>query len=405
MPKSSFVAALALSLLAAACHSGPSGNAPPSTPTDDVARSTVHGDVDSSPLGLLDLKAPPSLFPMGNERRDALQITGAFAPLTTACSVGKSTGGFYGFYRTDAWNKGDVVLTFDDGPHPKHTPRVLDLLAEHHMPATFFVVGRAINRDTYHLVRRVVGEGHTLGSHSYSHDVKMTKVNAPENTVQTIRGQHEVTAILIDVSLMAESGDDFDAMFEQVFDSDPATWLSGRAIREGWSTFVKRHRELLASRGFEDGARPYTVLYSRPPGGGPYVEHDGKAGIALYDAALEQLSMMNVMWHGASGDTVPEKRSDFRFLTDNLARHSKSGGVLLVHDYIRADALAHGLRAMAKDESIQVVPIGHAVERKYGCDDRAFAAKLRGVDTAGQPESPSLAAARNRLKAEERTGG
>lgn len=61
-----------------------------------------------------------------------------------------------------------IHLTFDDGPHPEHTPRLLDALREYDVRATFFVVGihAACHPD---LVRRIVAEGHTIGNHSYFH--------------------------------------------------------------------------------------------------------------------------------------------------------------------------------------------------------------------------------------------
>lgn len=61
-----------------------------------------------------------------------------------------------------------VALTFDDGPHPVYTPRILDLLAEHGAKATFFVVGLAA-REHPDIVRRMVDEGHAVGNHSWSH--------------------------------------------------------------------------------------------------------------------------------------------------------------------------------------------------------------------------------------------
>jgi peptidoglycan-N-acetylglucosamine deacetylase len=61
-----------------------------------------------------------------------------------------------------------VALTFDDGPHPEWTPRVLDLLAAARVPATFFVVGYRA-RQHPHLVRRIGQEGHIVGSHSGTH--------------------------------------------------------------------------------------------------------------------------------------------------------------------------------------------------------------------------------------------
>jgi peptidoglycan/xylan/chitin deacetylase (PgdA/CDA1 family) len=61
-----------------------------------------------------------------------------------------------------------VALTFDDGPHPEWTPRVLDLLAATGVRATFFVVGHRV-REYPDLVRRIRREGHVLGSHSATH--------------------------------------------------------------------------------------------------------------------------------------------------------------------------------------------------------------------------------------------
>jgi peptidoglycan/xylan/chitin deacetylase (PgdA/CDA1 family) len=62
-----------------------------------------------------------------------------------------------------------IALTFDDGPHPKWTPRVLATLAEHHAKATFFVIGRKAEEHP-DLVRSMLEAGHTVGLHSYAHD-------------------------------------------------------------------------------------------------------------------------------------------------------------------------------------------------------------------------------------------
>jgi peptidoglycan/xylan/chitin deacetylase (PgdA/CDA1 family) len=60
-------------------------------------------------------------------------------------------------------------LSFDDGPHPEHTPRLLDLLAAHGIRASFFVVGDRAERHPA-VVERIVAEGHLLGNHSWSHN-------------------------------------------------------------------------------------------------------------------------------------------------------------------------------------------------------------------------------------------
>jgi peptidoglycan-N-acetylglucosamine deacetylase len=61
-----------------------------------------------------------------------------------------------------------IALTFDDGPHPEHTPKVLDLLAAHGVQATFFVVGALVERQPQ-IFERTVREGHHIGNHSYNH--------------------------------------------------------------------------------------------------------------------------------------------------------------------------------------------------------------------------------------------
>lgn len=63
---------------------------------------------------------------------------------------------------------GRIHLTFDDGPDAQWTPRVLDLLADARMQATFFMIGRQA-RGLPALVRRVAAEGHAVGNHTYSH--------------------------------------------------------------------------------------------------------------------------------------------------------------------------------------------------------------------------------------------
>jgi peptidoglycan/xylan/chitin deacetylase (PgdA/CDA1 family) len=61
-----------------------------------------------------------------------------------------------------------VAMTFDDGPSSKLTPGLLDILAQHHIHATFFVIGK--NAAEYpEILQRAVREGHEIGNHSWSH--------------------------------------------------------------------------------------------------------------------------------------------------------------------------------------------------------------------------------------------
>lgn len=65
-------------------------------------------------------------------------------------------------------SKGVIYLTFDDGPSANITPKILDILKEKGIKATFFIVN--YNENTEYLVKRIVQEGHTIGVHGYSHD-------------------------------------------------------------------------------------------------------------------------------------------------------------------------------------------------------------------------------------------
>lgn len=61
-----------------------------------------------------------------------------------------------------------VALTFDDGPHPRLTAQILDILERHHVVATFFVVGR--NAAAYpHLLQRMASDGDAIGNHTWDH--------------------------------------------------------------------------------------------------------------------------------------------------------------------------------------------------------------------------------------------
>lgn len=83
-------------------------------------------------------------------------------------------------------------LSFDDGPHPEHTPRLLDLLAAHGAHASFFVVGREVERYPA-VVERIVAEGHLLGNHSYNH-TRFGKMSLREQVAEINRTDELLSA-------------------------------------------------------------------------------------------------------------------------------------------------------------------------------------------------------------------
>lgn len=90
-----------------------------------------------------------------------------------------------------------VYLTFDDGPHPPETKRVLDVLRERGARATFFLIGSNVSGNEA-VLRRMLEEGHALGLHTYSHagtfpllsfDKMLADVNEGKRAVESVAGK------------------------------------------------------------------------------------------------------------------------------------------------------------------------------------------------------------------------
>lgn len=62
----------------------------------------------------------------------------------------------------------NICFTFDDGPHPIFTPKILDVLDELGAKATFFVIGKNVEKNI-DLTKEIIIRGHEIGSHTYSH--------------------------------------------------------------------------------------------------------------------------------------------------------------------------------------------------------------------------------------------
>ena len=90
------------------------------------------------------------------------------------------------FKAHDFLEPGEIVLTFDDGPWPGHTPAVLSALAAQCVKATFFPIGQ---HAMWHpeILRQVVAKDHTIGSHSWSH-VNLAKKSLQEGKDEIEKG-------------------------------------------------------------------------------------------------------------------------------------------------------------------------------------------------------------------------
>lgn len=83
-----------------------------------------------------------------------------------------------------------VALTFDDGPHPEHTPALLEVLADEGVRATFFVLGSQVSRHP-EIARRIVEEGHQIANHSYTHR-DYRSLNYEEKRSDFVRAQDAI---------------------------------------------------------------------------------------------------------------------------------------------------------------------------------------------------------------------
>ena len=71
-------------------------------------------------------------------------------------------------YRSIKTDKKQIAITFDDGPHPILTPKILEILAQYHVPATFFMVGQNV-LNYPEAARAVIDAGHEVGNHTFTH--------------------------------------------------------------------------------------------------------------------------------------------------------------------------------------------------------------------------------------------
>lgn len=101
--------------------------------------------------------------------------------------------------RKYGYKPGKVVLTFDDGPDPDYTPRILDILKREKVPAAFFVVGSMVEKNIP-LLRREFDEGYEIGNHTYFHpdistislDRVNLELNATRRLIESVTGRSTI---------------------------------------------------------------------------------------------------------------------------------------------------------------------------------------------------------------------
>jgi peptidoglycan/xylan/chitin deacetylase (PgdA/CDA1 family) len=138
---------------AAPSSAGPSTSGP-STPEPSTAAPT----------------AEPTAPPTPSPTTPSPSLTGCAGPAVAMNRTASTAIGLNGSHKTTG--SLTVALTFDDGPDPVNTPRILDVLAQCGVKATFCVLGyRVVSYPD--VIRRIVAEGHTLCNHSWRHIMQL----------------------------------------------------------------------------------------------------------------------------------------------------------------------------------------------------------------------------------------
>lgn len=113
-----------------------------------------------------------SIFILGYKSTPALIAVGATSFLIMCFGVVNIRWNYF-FKSLNTWKTPDTLLTFDDGPDPILTPKVLDILHQHNVKAIFFLIGHKAEQHP-DLVRKILQHGHLIGNHTYSHNNLMS---------------------------------------------------------------------------------------------------------------------------------------------------------------------------------------------------------------------------------------
>ncbi len=164
-----------------------------------------------------------------------------------------------------------IALTFDDGPDGKYTPEILDILKEKEATATFFLVGKQVEKYP-EIAKRIVEEGHTIGNHSWSH--RNLSSLAPEALDDQVKRTQEAIADAtgVEPALMrapygALSDDFLDYLHERSLQHiywtiDPRDW-DGTSVADMRSNIMKHAKPggiiLLHSFGGRKNALDHTL--------------------------------------------------------------------------------------------------------------------------------------------------
>jgi hypothetical protein len=270
-----------------------------------------------------------------------------------------------GIYSRDKVPAGTVILTFDDGPNASKTPRLLDAMKEHGMSATFFIVGRSVKPTNYHLLRRMIDEGHSIGNHTYQHDIELAS-RGGKKSVAYVEAEFRLTQAMVDIALLAESPEDFEALVLRMHAGKPPYKPSPTKLIAAWPGIAERHAEIMKERGREAGDHPYAMVYARGPNGYPFLGNFTSADREAYARALINLGLLNVMYH----------RNDMKGAMAGMLEAAAKGGVFVTHDWGKIDTIEKAISKLAADPALSAGTLDSVTMQKYGCSPQAASAAI-----------------------------
>lgn len=176
-------------------------------------------------------------------------------------------------------NRRQIALTFDNGPSPRGTEIILDVLRREEITATFFLLGKSAERYP-DLARAIAGEGHLIGNHGYSHRNLLWL--GPKGTAQEIdRGYHTI-ATICDIS---------PALFRPPY-GVRNLFLPALLERRGWRMV---HWSRSAGDWRQHGARRLDSWVNRVQGGDIVLFHDGTRHNRIYPRTVTVAALSQVI--------------------------------------------------------------------------------------------------------------
>ena len=168
-----------------------------------------------------------------------------------------------------------LALSFDDGPNLTTESKMLDVLAKHEVPATFFVIGKNITDETAENMKRAIRQGCEIGNHSFSHP-KMSELDEAQ-----VREEVETTSALIE-KITGERPKFFRPPYidvkPELYDWIDLTFICGKSCQD-WEASVGKE------------ARREGIIANAEPGA-IYLLHDFKGNEATVEALDEAIPVL-----------------------------------------------------------------------------------------------------------------